>query len=282
MKRVSILGSGKIGCDLLVKCQATKSIDVVSVGGRHANSKGLEFAASRGVFTTDRSIEGVFEDGIKPDILIDCTSANYHRKNYEVCRRKGIVVIDMTPAKLGIACCPAVNLNDCIGFDNINMISCGGQASIPICSAIKQSNPHLSYIEIVSTIASCSAGPGTRKNISKYITSTQEAISDLLKIERVKTIINITPAIPPVHMKTSVLLESSELQSESETRTCIAKEVERTRKYAPGYKTTVELKKLGIKTMCQVQVVGSGDYLPAYAGNLDIINCAALEVIKNL
>ena len=97
-----------------------------------------------------------------------------------------------------------------------------------------------------------------------------------------KTIINITPAIPPVHMKTSVLMASSDLESESETRNCIAVEVEKTREYAPGYKTTVQLKKLGEKTMCQVQVVGNGDYLPAYAGNLDIINCAALEVIKKL
>jgi len=162
------------------------------------------------------------------------------------------------------------------------MISCGGQASMPICFAIKQSNPAIDYIEVVSTISSASAGPGTRKNISQYITSTQKAIRDMLGISSAKVIINITPAIPPIHMRTSILVDSEAISSESETRSSIEDIASRVRSYCPGYYTSVSLHQLGAKTICQVQVTGSGHYLPAYAGNLDIINCAALEVIKNL
>ena len=281
IKRIAILGSGNIGCDLLVKCQEAEGIEVVSVAGRHAHSKGLEFATRRGVPTTDRSIEGVLEDA-EPDILIDCTSAAHHPHNYDLCRQHGIRVIDMTPAKLGVTCCPVVNLERCLEADNINMISCGGQASIPICFAIKQANPHIQYIEVVSTISSASAGPGTRKNISEYITATQKAIGNMLNIHEVKVIINITPAMPPIHMKTSILVNSEDVESEEDARAGIEAIAATTRGYVPGYHTSVELKRLGGKMMCQVQVTGSGHYLPAYAGNLDIINCAALEVIKKL
>ena len=282
MKRVAIVGSGNIGCDLLVKCQEAEGIEVASFAGRHASSKGLEFAALRGVAITDRSIEGVLDNNTKPDVIIDCTSAAHHQHNYELCRQHEIRVIDMTPAKLGITCCPVVNLEECLEADNINMISCGGQAAMPICFAIKQANPDLEYIEIVSTISSASAGPGTRKNISQYITSTQEAVSSMLAIKTVKVIINITPAIPPIHMKTSILALSEDITSELDTKAAIERVELFTRMYAPGYRTSVGLKQLGVKTMCQVQVTGCGHYLPAYAGNLDIINCAALEVLQRL
>jgi acetaldehyde dehydrogenase (acetylating) len=282
MKKISILGSGNIGCDLLVKCQETDGLKIVSFAGRHANSKGLEFALQRGAPITDRSIDGVLEDNEKPDILVDCTSAAHHKHNYEVCKQNGIRIIDMTPAKLGVSCCPVVNLNDCMHADNINMISCGGQASLPICLAIKQANPEINYIEVVSTIASASAGPGTRKNISQYITATQKAISDMIGISSVKVIINITPAIPPIDMKTSVLVDSEAVSSEDDTRESIQAVSSSVQSYCPGYSTSLELHRLGHKTICQVKVTGSGHYLPAYAGNLDIINCAALEAIRRL
>jgi len=282
MKLVAILGSGNIGCDLLVKCQQISNIEVISVAGRHANSKGLEFARSLGVPTTDRSIEGVLEGKKKPHIVIDCTSAAHHRHNYDLCSQHGIRVVDMTPAKIGVACCPAVNLNSCLDADNINMISCGGQASMPICFAIKKCNPNIRYIEVVSTISSASAGPGTRKNISEYITATQEAIGNMLEIEEVKVMINITPAIPPIHMKTSILVNPEDIYSITDTISTIEELVVKTRAYAPGFRTIVGLKLVGDKMLCQAQATGSGHYLPSYAGNLDIINCAALEVIRKL
>jgi len=282
MRRVSILGSGNIGCDLLVKCLQSESIDLIAIGGRHSSSKGLDFAARKGVATTDRSIEGLLEDFKVPDILIDCTSVAHHKHNYELCQKYGVKVIDMTPAKLGITCCPVVNLKECLESDNINMISCGGQASMPICFALKRANPNLQYVEVVSTISSASAGPGTRKNISQYITATQRSISAMLGIENVKVIINITPAIPPIHMKTTILARTEDIESIMDTSSEIDEMSELTRHYVPGYQSTVKLKELGPKIMCQVQVTGSGHYLPEYAGNLDIINCAALEVIKRL
>lgn len=282
MKKVAILGSGNIGCDLLVKCQEADDLKVVCFAGRHANSKGLEFALRRGAPISDRSIEGIIEARETADIVIDCTSATHHQYNYDMCKKNGIRIIDMTPAKLGLSCCPVVNLDECLDADNINMISCGGQASMPICMAIQRVNPSMNYIEVVSTISSASAGPGTRKNISQYITSTQNAIRDMLGISLVKVMINITPAIPPIHMKTSILLDTEAISSESETRSSIEDVAARVRSYAPGYYTSVDLCGLGAKTMCQVQVTGGGHYLPAYAGNLDIINCAALEVIKRL
>jgi len=282
MKKVAILGSGNIGCDLLVKCQETDGLKVVSFAGRHANSKGLEFALRRGAPVTDKSIEGVLENRETPDVLVDCTSAAHHQFNYDLCKKHGIRIVDMTPARLGISCCPVVNLDECLNADNINMISCGGQASMPICLAIKQANSAIDYIEVVSTISSASAGPGTRKNISQYIISTQKAIRDMLGISAVKVIINITPAIPPIHMKTSILVHSEAILSESETQTSIESVAARVRSYSPGYNTSIDLCRMGAKTICQVQVTGSGHYLPAYAGNLDIINCAAMEVIKKL
>lgn len=153
---------------------------------------------------------------------------------------------------------------------------------MPICYAFKQANPCLEYIEIISTISSASAGPGTRKNISQYITSTQKAIASMLGIKTVKVIINITPAIPPIHMKTSILAKAEDIASQSETKSAIEVVEHSTRTYVPGYRKTVELKQLGSKIICQVQVTGSGHYLPEYAGNLDIINCAALEVLQRL
>lgn len=282
MKRVAILGSGNIGCDLLVKCLHSENVELVCFAGRHPSSKGLSFARQHGVLTTDRSIEGVLDLDGKPEILIDCTSADHHRYHYELCRKHGIRVIDMTPAKLGASCCPAVNLDNCLDADNINMISCGGQASLPLCYAAKLANPDIRYIEVVSTISSSSAGPGTRKNISQYIKSTQEAISKLAGIEHVKVIINITPAVPPIHMKTSILARSDELDQQVNTNEYILAALEKMRGYVPGVQASVQWKQIAEKTMCQVIVHGSGHYLPPYAGNLDIINCAALEVIRNL
>ncbi|MDC3094312.1 acetaldehyde dehydrogenase (acetylating) [Prochlorococcus sp. AH-716-M10] len=282
IKKVAILGSGNIGCDLLVKCLKEENLEVVSFSGRHASSKGLNFARSLGVPTSDRSIDGIINDFDKPEILIDATSARHHPINYKIAKKYGIKIIDMTPAKLGISCCPVVNLKSCLKDDNINMISCGGQAAMPLIYAIKKENQNLNYVEAVSTISSASAGPATRKNISEYITSTEKAISQLLKIKDVKVMLNITPALPPIEMKTSILLRTKDLDNIDKTWDQIQIISKEARKYISGYKNTLSLKSVGSKSICQIKVHGSGDYLPKYAGNLDIINCAAIEVIRNL
>ena len=281
-KKVAILGTGNIGCDLLVKCLKEPEIEVVSFSGRHNKSKGLLFASSLDVPTTDRSIDGIINYHKKPDIIIDATSAIHHTYNYEIAKENGIVIIDMTPANLGQPCCPAINLKDCIKNDNINMISCGAQAAIPICSAIKSSNQNLNYVEVVSTISSLSAGLGTRRNISQYINTTENAITDILGIKHVKVIINITPALPPIRMKTSILIESKEIINFQDTLDSIEKMSDRTREYVHRFKNIISLKRIGDKIISQIEVTSNGDYLPEYAGNLEIINCAAINVIKNL
>ena len=282
MKRVAILGSGLIGCDLLVKCQQAQGIELVAFAGRDPMSKGLAFAKSRGVNTSNRSIEGIVDGKHHPDILIDCTSASCHLYHNEVCQANKIRIIDMTPAQIGIACCPAINLEQCLGSNNINMISCGGQAALPLCFGIKEYNPAVEYIEVVSTVASASVGPGTRKNLSEYITSTQKAIETMLDIKKVKVIVNISPANPPVMMTTTVVINSDKLSDQARMTRSIENMVNKTQRYIPGYQTSIELKEIGSKAVCQVKVSGCGHYLPKYAGNLDIINCAALEVIKAL
>ena len=238
MKKIAILGSGNTGCDL----QSFKKRRDASCFICGASSKLERIGVAATEAHTDRSIEGVLEDGERPDILIDCTSAAHHQYNYDLCKENGIRIIDMTPAKLGITCCPVVNLDECLKSDNINMISCGGQASIPICQAIKQVNPGIEYIEIVSTISSASAGPGTRKNISQYISATEKAIRKVLDIASAKAIINITPAIPPVHMKTSILIDSKSISSISETQESIENMIAKVQAYSPGYCQSINLK----------------------------------------
>jgi acetaldehyde dehydrogenase len=282
MKRVAILGSGLIGCDLLVKCQRTEGVELIAIAGNRPTSKGLAFAKSRGVYTTDRSIQGIIEAGIKPDIVIDCTTASCHHSHDAICQANNIRIIDMTPAKIGKTCCPAINLQQCLDANNINMISCGGQAALPLCFAIKSANPAIDYIEVVSTVASESVGPGTRKNLSEYITSTQRAIETMLAIGKAKVIVNISPAKPPVIMRTTIVASSDSIDNEAATAARIEEMIERTSRYVPGYKASIGLKKVGPRAICQVIVSGCGDYLPNYAGNLDIINCAALELIKSL
>ena len=282
MKRVAILGSGFIGCDLLVKCQQTEGVELVAFAGRDPSSKGLAFAKKRGIQTSDRSIEGIIDGIGKPDILIDCTSASYHPYHDEICQANKIRIIDMTPAKIGIACCPAINLEECLGSNNINMISCGGQAALPLCFGIKESNPAVQYIEVVSTVASASVGPGTRKNLSEYILSTQKAIEAMLDIKKAKVIVNISPANPPLMMRTTVITDTESISNERATAAGIENMIAKVQRYIPGYQSSISLRKLGPKAMCQVIVSGCGHNLPTYAGNLDIINCAALEVVKSL
>lgn len=282
MKRIAILGSGLLGCDLLVKCLRESDLEVVGFAGQDASSNGLAFARARGVLTTHQSINGLFDQGIKPDVVIDCTTASSHLYHYKVSKSMGVKMIDMTPAKLGVPCCPAINLDRCLPSDNINMISCGGQAAIPLCFAMKEVNPDIDYVEVVSTVASASVGPGTRSNISEYILATQKAIQQMLNIAKVKVMVNISPANPPLIMRTTVVADSAQVSSLSATARSIDALVERTRRYIPGYQASMQLSELGPKAMCQVVVSGCGDYLPKYAGNLDIINCAALEVIRAL
>jgi acetaldehyde dehydrogenase len=188
-------------------------------------------------------------------------------------------VIDMTPAKIGLMCVPVINLQKSLRADNINLVTCGGQASIPVAYAISQVHPETSYIEIVSTIASKSAGIGTRDNIDEFTQTTKDALSFFTGVRHTKAIIVLNPAEPPINMRTTVyaLINNPDMGS---IRRNVFVTAEKVKKYVPGYKIIVEPTLENGRIITTVGVTGLGDYLPVYAGNLDIITCAAVKIAE--
>jgi acetaldehyde dehydrogenase len=190
-------------------------------------------------------------------------------------RAAGLVAVDLTPAKVGRMCVPAVNLAACLDEPNVNMITCGGQASIPLAHVIAEANPGITYIESVSSIASRSAGPATRINLDEYLQTTERGLQLFTGCPRTKAILNLNPAQPCVHMQTTVMakIASPDLPR---TRERVAAMVAMIRRYIPGYQLILEPMVEHGRLVAMVRVDGLGDYLPRYAGNLDIINCAAI------
>jgi acetaldehyde dehydrogenase (acetylating) len=183
--------------------------------------------------------------------------------------------VDLTPAQIGRMCVPAVNLEDCLDAPNVSMITCGGQASIPLACAIARANPGVEYFETVSSIASRSAGPATRINLDEYLMTTEEGLKSFSKCLRAKAILILNPAIPCIHMQTAVLARIGDIDL-AKTRETVAAMIGKIQEYAPGYQLVLEPMAEGGRLAAMVRVGGSGDHLPRYAGNLDIINCAAV------
>jgi len=277
--RVAILGSGNIGTDLLVKIMRSDYLVCSLFIGRNINSPGMIKAKSLGVKVSDESIQAIIKDPDCCDIVVDATSALDHKKHAPILEQLGKYVIDMTPAKIGEMCIPAVNLRDCLNKKNVNMITCGGQASIPIAYAIGQSQNHVEYIEVVSSISSKSAGPATRINLDEYIETTEEAIQYFSNCRRAKTILNLNPAHPCIDMQTTIfaLVDNPDMDKLSEHINDIIKKIQR---YVPGYQLIVPPTIENNRIVVMIKVQGLGDYLPAYAGNLDIINCAAIAMAE--
>ena len=185
--KVAILGSGNIGTDLLIKIQRSEFLECTLFIGRNLSSPGMTKAISLGVKVSDQSINAIIADPDCCDLVFDATSAKDAHHHWDVLKKLGIVVIDMTPAKLGGLCIPAVNLEDSIEQQNVNMVTCGGQASIPIAYLIGKTHPDVEYIEVVSSISSRSAGPGTRLNLDEYIDTTEEGIKLFSGAKRAST-----------------------------------------------------------------------------------------------
>ncbi len=283
MKRLAILGTGNIGTDLLVKLHKLGYQDIAFVG-RRKESEGIKFAKSLEVET---SIEGIhfFETNHNFDVVFDCTNAFDAKIHYDFLKNKEIKVIDLTPAKLGDICVPCINGKDFITRDNINMITCGGQASLPLIDAINKSMKNISYIEVVSQIASKSAGMSTRINIDNYIKTTEFAIRKFSNVDKCKVILNINPAEPCVYMQTTIFVKLSnqdEINYEN-MMSNVYNRLQQVKEYVPHYELVIPpmISENDI-LMLSVKVEGSGDYLPQYAGNLDIINCAAIKVLDYL
>lgn len=277
--RVAILGSGNIGTDLLVKVLRSPRLECVMLVGRNLNSAGLAKAHSLGVRISDRSIDALAAEPDSFDLVFDATSALDHLRHWEVLRKLGKTVIDLTPANIGVMCVPAINLAACMSEGNVNMVTCGGQASTPLAHAIGETHAAVDYIEVVSSIASRSAGPATRMNLDEYIGTTERAVVKFSGCARAKTILILNPAIPCVDMQTTVLAKVRDPDVER-LKPAVAAAVARMQTYVPGYQLVLGPILENGRIVIIVKVQGLGDYLPRYSGNLDIINCAAIATAE--
>ncbi|MFZ2889323.1 acetaldehyde dehydrogenase (acetylating) [Sulfuricurvum sp.] len=278
--RVGIIGTGNIGTDLLIKIQRSQYLECSIFTGRNLASPGMRIAASMGIRLSDEGIDTIVNEPNLCDIVFDATSAKSHLSHAPILDKLGKFVIDMTPAKIGTLCVPAVNLEEAVKSKNVNMITCGGQASIPIAYAISKVHPEIEYIESVSTISSRSAGPATRINIDEYIETTEKGLRIFSGVKEAKAMLNLNPANPAIDMQTTVMAEidNPNLKQISIEVEKIAQQIQR---YVPGYHIVVLPTYDNHRLLVTVRVQGLGDYLPKFAGNLDIINCAAIEVAEH-
>lgn len=278
-----IIGPGNIGTDLLMKMQRSEWIEPVWMVGIDPTSEGLKRAAEMGIKTTAEGVDGMLAQVIADDIRIafDATSAYVHAENSRKLNELGVIMIDLTPAAIGPFCVPPVNLTEQTKnlAMNVNMVTCGGQATIPMVAAISRVQP-VAYGEIVATVSSRSVGPGTRVNIDEFTRTTAGAVEKVGGAKKGKAIIIINPAEPPLMMRDTVhCLTESEPDQAAITASihAMVKEVQR---YVPGYQLVNGPVFDGNRVSCFMQVEGLGDFLPKYAGNLDIMTAAALRTAE--
>lgn len=281
--RCALIGSGNIGTDLLYKLLRSDVLEPVWMVGIDADSDGLKRARDLGVKTTHEGVDGLIkhieEDNI--DIAFDATSAYVHAENSRKLVAKGVKVIDLTPAAIGPFCVPPVNLDAHLnqGEDNVNMVTCGGQATIPMVYAVSRIQD-VSYGEIIATISSKSAGPGTRKNIDEFTVTTSGAIEKVGGADKGKAIIILNPAEPPLMMRDTVhCLTKGEPDQEKITKSVLAME-KAVQAYVPGYRIKEGPVFDGNRVSVYLEVKGMGDYLPEYAGNLDIMTAASAKTAE--
>jgi acetaldehyde/propanal dehydrogenase len=280
---VAIIGPGNIGTDLLFKAQRSPWLAPVWSIGVVEASEGLAIARKRGLKTSHEGLDAVIDqleaDGVK--IAFDATSARHHIRHFEVLSARGIRVIDLTPAAIGPYCVPSVNLAEQHAAPNINMVSCGAQATIPMVAAVSRVQP-VAYAEIIATVASRSIGPGTRNNIDEFTRTTRAGIEQVGGAKKGKAIIVINPAEPPIIMRDTIhCLTEGEPDREAITDS-VHRMVAEVQKYVPGY----SLKNGPVfderRVTVWMEVAGLGDYLPTYAGNLDIMTAAAVRTAELL
>lgn len=299
--KVAIIGSGNIGTDLMIKLlRHGKQLEIVALVGVDIDSDGLARARRLGVATTHEGLDGLRAMPGYADIgiVFDATSAGAHITHSQVLQADGKRVIDLTPAAIGPYAVPAVNLNQHLDAPNLNMVTCGGQATIPMVAAVSRVAP-VRYAEIVASIASKSAGPGTRANIDEFTETTSRALETVGGASKGKAIIVLNPAEPPLMMRDTVycLTEGGEPEA---IRASIQKMVAAVASYVPGYRLKQDVQfealdaaacaavlrdpaaKPGWKVSVFLEVEGAGHYLPAYAGNLDIMTSAALAAAERM
>ncbi len=299
--KCAIIGSGNIGTDLMIKIM--RMSDVLEMGamvGIDPDSDGLARARRLGVATTHEGIEGLTRLPEYADIRVvfDATSAGAHKHHNEILQKDGKQVIDLTPAAIGPFTVPAVNIDANLSENNVNMVTCGGQATIPMVAAVNRVSP-VRYGEIVASISSRSAGPGTRANIDEFTETTAHAIQAVGGAGRGKAIIILNPAEPPMIMRDTVYCLCDEADTD-EIRKSVQQMVEDVQSYVPGYRLKQEVQFehigsndplhipemggdfTGLKVSIFLEVEGAAHYLPAYAGNLDIMTSAAMKTAERL
>ncbi|MCM3879717.1 MAG: acetaldehyde dehydrogenase (acetylating) [Vicinamibacterales bacterium] len=285
--KAAIIGSGNIGTDLMIKMLRTaRHLELTALVGIDPQSDGLAMARRQGVATTAEGIDGLVRMPDFADIAIvfDATSAGAHLKHDAVLRAHGKQVVDLTPAALGPYVVPVVNFDQFSAAPNINMVSCGGQATIPIVAAVGRA-AKVRYAEIVSSIASKSAGPGTRANIDEFTQTTARAIERVGGAERGKAIIVLNPAEPPLIMRNTVFCLTADADTNAISAS-VGRMVDDVRGYVPGYRLKQDVQfepfEKGLKVSVFLEIEGAGHYLPKYAGNLDIMTSAALRTGERL
>jgi len=278
-----IVGSGNIGTDLLIKTLRSERVNPTWMVGIDPESDGLARARELGLKTTHDGVDGFLADSGPGDVQIafDATSAYAHAENSARMQSRGIQVIDLTPAAIGPFCIPPVNLGEHIGQQepNVNMVTCGGQATIPIVAAVSAVQA-VKYGEIIATIASKSAGPGTRRNIDEFTRTTATAIESVGGADRGKAIIILNPAEPPLMMRDTVHCITEEEPDKGAITKSIRSMIEEVQAYVPGYTLKNGPVFDGNRVSVFLEVEGLGDYLPGYAGNLDIMTAAALRTAE--
>jgi acetaldehyde dehydrogenase len=298
--KVAIVGSGNIGTDLMIKIMRTSStLEMGAMVGIDPESDGLSRAKSMGVATTHEGLDGLAAMPEWKDIVLvfDATSAGAHKHNAALCETANKIIIDLTPAAIGPYVVPVVNMDQHLDANNINMVTCGGQATIPMVHAVNRI-AHVQYAEIVASISSKSAGPGTRANIDEFTETTSKGLEVVGGAEQGKAIIVLNPAEPPLVMRDTVYTLSDDVDQAKIVQSVndMVKEVQ---SYVPGYrlKQEVQFERFGsnnplhipgrgdfegIKSSIFLEVEGAGHYLPKYAGNLDIMTSAALRTAERV
>ncbi|WP_029890418.1 acetaldehyde dehydrogenase (acetylating) [Polycyclovorans algicola] len=284
MKKIkcALIGSGNIGTDLIYKIQRSAVLDPVWMVGIDAESEGLKRAAEMGLKTTADGVDGLLPhvqaDGIQ--IAFDATSAYVHAENARKLNALGVLMIDLTPAAIGPLCVPPVNLRAlAAGTMNVNMISCAGQATIPMVHAVSRIQD-VDYAEIIATTASKSIGPGTRANLDEFTYTTSGAIEKVGGAKRGKALVVVNPAEPPMIMRNTVYCLTEGAPDEARITESIHQMIKEVQTYVPGYRLVNGPVFDGNKVSVFLEVEGLGDYLPKYAGNLDIMTAAGTRTAE--
>jgi acetaldehyde/propanal dehydrogenase len=281
--RCAVIGPGNIGTDLLYKLQRSPVLEPVWMVGVDPTSEGLKRARDMGLKTTDQGVDGLLPHVAADNIQIafDATSAYVHKSNSDKLTSLGVLMIDLTPAAIGPFCVPPVNLKEHVGKRemNVNMVTCGGQATIPMVAAVSRVQA-VKYGEIVATVSSKSAGPGTRKNIDEFTRTTAGAITKVGGAREGKAIIIINPAEPPLIMRDTVHCLTDDAPDQAKITESIHAMVKEVQKYVPGYRIVNGPVFDGNRVSIYLEVEGLGDFLPKYSGNLDIMTAAGARTAE--